>query len=168
MYSKTDILMIALCFLCTAIGVFFGIKGKPNWWIVAFFSFGFVFLLVQPFLLKLKSEKKLERVSFDDKELRRIVGGKIKKKIRWDNLNEISIQTTDEGPYNVDIFWLFIEKDRKTVCTIPNNAKDFSDLLNHIQSFPGFNNELVLQAMSSVSNANFKVWSSSSKPNKNV
>mgnify|MGYP003421658818 CR=1 FL=1 len=65
------------------------------------------------------------------------------KTVLWDNITEIHIQTTDEGPYRPDVWLVLIGID--TYCRIPqgNNSYDF---------------EVYIESMSSTENAVFMVW----------
>jgi hypothetical protein len=104
-----------------------------------------------------------ERVEFDEQELRRFMRNGTKESIRWDELHEIGIVTTDEGPWAEDVFWLFLNADRSKGCAVPNGADGFPALLERIQTLPGFNNEAVVQAMGSAENNQFLIWRAESE-----
>jgi hypothetical protein len=58
-----------------------------------------------------KVEFDVECVSFHHPE------GEIQS-IRWDELDEVGIVTTDEGPFVEDVFFMLLSKDKKG-CAIP-------------------------------------------------
>lgn len=87
----------------------------------------------------------------------RIVGS-IREQIRWDDVEEIRIITTDGGPYSEDVFFALVD-DQKKGCLIPHDAAVHYKLLERLQSrFDGLDNEGVIGAMGSTSNANFLIW----------
>ncbi len=77
------------------------------------------------------------------------------ERIRWEQLVEVRIVTTDEGPMVEDIFWLLIGADGKGVA-VP--GADASPLLKTLQALPRFDNEAVIQATMSTDHASFVVW----------
>jgi hypothetical protein len=80
--------------------------------------------------------------------------------IAWNDIDEISIVTTDEGPWADDVFWLFLSRDRSRGCVVSNYADGFKELLPQIQRLPGFDNHAVISAMGSAVNQRFIVWKS--------
>lgn len=78
--------------------------------------------------------------------------------VRWDDLLEVGILTTDEGPYLEDVFWVLLGPDEKSRCAVPQSADGSESLLRRLQQLPGFDNGAVIQAMTSVSNAAFVCW----------
>ena len=78
------------------------------------------------------------------------------ERVRWDDLQEVSIITTDEGPYADDFFWVLIGKSGG--CAVSSLAKGSNELLSRLQGLPGFNNEAILHAVGSTANAKFVCW----------
>jgi hypothetical protein len=76
--------------------------------------------------------------------------------VEWDEINEIGILTTDEGPFAPD-FWLLLIGDGKGV-SVPQGAKRYEELYDRISRFPGFNYESVIKASVSTENARFICW----------
>lgn len=76
--------------------------------------------------------------------------------VEWDDLKEVAIVTTDEGPFAADVVWLLI--GGKSVCVVPQGATGEDVLLEKLQTLPGFNNEAVIEAMGSTSNRKFVCW----------
>lgn len=65
--------------------------------------------------------------------------------IRWDQVNEIRLVTTDEGPFLPDMWYLFIGES--SGCSVPSEAKDFDRLWDEFEKrFQGFNYEAILEA----------------------
>jgi hypothetical protein len=78
--------------------------------------------------------------------------------IRLDELSECSIVTTDEGPYRDDVFFLLARLNPESGIAIPQSAEGFGELLARLQTLPGFDNQAVIQAMGSTTQAKFVCW----------
>lgn len=78
--------------------------------------------------------------------------------IRWDDLHEVGILTTDEGPFREDVFFILLAQDKKSGCIIPQSAEGNEILLKKLQELPNFDNEAVIQAMTSTDNNKFLCW----------
>ncbi len=69
------------------------------------------------------------------------------------------IETTDEGPFVPDVFWLLLTKDMSSGCIIPQGAAGENKLLEAMQKrLSGFNNEALIEAMGSTDNGRFLIW----------
>lgn len=99
-----------------------------------------------------------DRVSFTDEVVSRVRPDGVEERIRWSELHEVGILTTDEGPMQEDVFFLLIAADGKSGCVVPQGAEGCEDLLERLQKLPGFDNEAVIKAMGSASNAKFVCW----------
>lgn len=79
--------------------------------------------------------------------------------ITWEKLDAVLIETTDEGPMLPDVFWLLLTKDMTSGCAIPQGATGEKELLEEMQRrLPGFDNEMLINAMTSTNNQRFLVW----------
>jgi hypothetical protein len=97
-------------------------------------------------------------VGFDDQRVwRRMADGR-EESIRWSELAEVDIVTTDEGPAMDDVFWLLLSADHKTGCGVPSEAEGMPALLTRLQELPGFDNEAVIRAMGTAVNVRLCVW----------
>lgn len=74
---------------------------------------------------------------------------------RWETLRAVLIETSDDGPFSEDVWWILIDGDGH--CTIPQEAGTEA-LLARLQELPGFDNEAVIAAMMSVENQRFLCW----------
>ena len=82
----------------------------------------------------------------------------VEETVRWDDLSEVGILTTDEGPSQEDIFWVLVGTDGRSGCVVPQGAEGADKLLDRLQQLPSFNDEEVIKAMGSTSNAKFTCW----------
>lgn len=76
--------------------------------------------------------------------------------VDWDELKAVILETTDEGPFMPDVFWLLIGE--RSGCIIPQSAIGADALLEKLQKLPGFDNNVVIEAMSSTENRRFICW----------
>ena len=119
---------------------------------------GFVVAAIGLGLLKVKGgDLGINRVEYDDEGVFRTMGDGREETVRWDQLVEIEIVTTDRGPFVDDVFWLLIGEDG-TGCAVPSETEGMKPLLKRLQQLPGFDNDAVIAAMTSTSNARFHVW----------
>jgi len=98
-----------------------------------------------------------ETVQVDENGVLR-VDGPVREQIKWDEVVEIRIITTDEGPFREDVFFALVGTNGKG-CLVPHDAAARTKLLEELQvRFAGLDNETVIKAMGSTSNDNFLVW----------
>ena len=106
--------------------------------------------------LKRKAEP-VPCVFIDDLVVRRELGdGKIEE-VAWDDLVEVQIVVTDEGPFVDDVFFLLAARDGSGVC-VPQGAPGSETLLERLQKLPNFDNGEVIRAMACSENARFVCW----------
>ena len=106
----------------------------------------------------LRQKRQPDRVSITAKVVTRFGPDGVQETVRWDDLAEVVIISTDEGPWSEDVFWLLIGSGGKSGCAVPQGADGSKVLLEALQKLPGFDNELVIKAMGSTSNARFTCW----------
>jgi hypothetical protein len=76
--------------------------------------------------------------------------------IRWEDLQEVRIVTTDEGPFCDDVYWVLTGDSSALV--LPSESVGMDNLLARLQVLAGFDNQAVIDAMGSVDNAQFVCW----------
>ncbi|MGE4545946.1 MAG: hypothetical protein AB7D06_17800 [Pedobacter sp.] len=108
--------------------------------------------------------KQIDRVIVTDDSVTRIRPDGVQESVRWDDLVEVGILTTDEGPWSEDVFWLLLASDLKSGCAVPQGAEGANKLLEALQTLPEFDNEAVIKAMGSSSNAKFVCWRKYAQP----
>lgn len=98
-------------------------------------------------------------VYFDDEQISVIHQDGTEQVMMWRDLTAVMIQTTDQGPFNEDVFFILIGKDEQSGYVVPQGASGESDLFSALQQrLAGFDNEKVIEAMSSTENNTFLVW----------
>jgi hypothetical protein len=97
------------------------------------------------------------RIHIDDHGVRRkLADGKLEQ-ITWDDLQEVVVLTTGDGPFAEDVFFVLAGQNG-TGWVIPQGAPESMQLLERLQRLPGFDNETLIQAMSSTDDATFVCW----------
>lgn len=76
--------------------------------------------------------------------------------VPWDELRAVLLETNDQGPFAMDVFWILI--GQRGGCVIPQGAQGESALLERLQALDGFDNDMVIQAMMSTENQRFLCW----------
>lgn len=94
-------------------------------------------------------------IFIDEDGIRRDIGS-IHERVRWADLQEIVIMTTDAGPHVDDVFWLFTASDGSG-CAVPGEAVG-DKLFEQLSRLVGVDYKAIIDAMGSVDNASFKVW----------
>jgi hypothetical protein len=124
------------------------LNNQEAWEVFLFFGIGATFLAYCMWQ-RLQPEPR-ERVSFDTVGITRVMSSGKLEKITWQELDTITILTTDTGPFAEDMFWVFECKSPRKGC--------FKALLSHIQTFEGFDNMQLIEAVGSTKLAYFLVW----------
>ena len=142
-------------------------RGQARLWTAAAFALGFAIALRISWRSLRRPAPRTPltaMVTYDDRGVaRRLADGRVES-IRWDQLAEVAIVTTDEGPFVDDVHWLLIGSDGTTGCAVPSETEGTADLLERLQKLPGFDNEAVIKAMGHTENARFVVWRRPAQP----
>ena len=100
-------------------------------------------------------------VSYDEESIvRRLSDGRTEV-IRWDDIQRVSIVTTDDGPFTDDVFWVITGENGG--CLVPSETHGAKELLHRLQLLPNFKNEAVIEAMGSTERAEFICWQRSNR-----
>lgn len=79
--------------------------------------------------------------------------------LRWEALCEVSIRTTDEGPWSPDVFWRLHDASGEAVLVIPSGATGEGELLEAMQArLPGFDSAALIDAMGCTDDRLFMLW----------
>jgi hypothetical protein len=116
----------------------------PNW-IQIVGSLGLLLLAVH--LFNFRRTVRTERVLFDNLMITNSSADGETQSVRWDDLQEIVILTTDDGPTAEDVYWMLLGANSR--CAVSGGAQGMNELLLRLQKLPGFNNEAVIKAMGS-------------------
>ncbi len=78
--------------------------------------------------------------------------------ITWEDLASVYIRTNDSGPFGVDVIWGLHDGSDVPRILVPGGATGEEQMLAALQRLPGFDNGMVVAAMSSTQNARFLCW----------
>ena len=73
--------------------------------------------------------------------------------IQWNDILEIKLINTDDGPFAPDV-WLALIGEHGA-CLIPQVAPGYDDVYDRVSKYPNFNFDNVIESMSCVHNAEF-------------
>jgi hypothetical protein len=125
----------------------------PGWIPIAMFI---VMLPVACYTFNFRKAFQSDRVTFNDDLITRTLSDGKTETVRWDDLQEVGILTTDEGPMVEDVYWMLVGTNGG--CAIPSGAYGMDKLLARLQQLPGFDNGAVIEAMGSTTNNRFLCW----------
>lgn len=83
------------------------------------------------------------------------------EQVKLAELRAVLIETNDSGPWGSDLWWILVGApgdDGNHGCVFPGGASGEKEILHALQELPGFDNEAVIEAMGSTSNARFLCW----------
>lgn len=89
------------------------------------------------------------KISFFDEEERDSV-------IFWKDLQKVSLEITDVGPFAPDVFWQLESKAENIL--IAQGTTGEADLMNRLQQLPGFDSNSIILAMACVEEGSFLCW----------
>ncbi len=125
----------------------------PGWLPIALFV---VLIPVALYTFNSRRPGPTDRVTFDETGVTRVLPDGKTEALRWEDLQEVGIWTTDEGPAQEDVYWMLIGTDGG--CAVSGSAEGIKELLKRLQQLPGFDNEAVIKAMGCTSNNKFVCW----------
>jgi hypothetical protein len=104
-----------------------------------------------------RERKEAGALTIDDWGVTR-VAGELREAVAWADLVWVRVYTTGAGPAVEDVFFALGGADGKG-CLVAHDLAVRSNLLAVLQErLPGFDNDQVLRAMGSTSDAYFTVW----------
>jgi hypothetical protein len=98
------------------------------------------------------------RVDFDPVSVRYHAPDGVMHVIRWDEVDEIGIVRTDEGPMSDDLFFTLTTADHQRGCAVPQSATGTDALVAHLEALPGFSRRSLTDAMGSTTSESFTLW----------
>ncbi len=76
--------------------------------------------------------------------------------VAWDEIDEIRLVTTDDGPLLPDLWLLLV--GRQGGCSAPQGAVGYDELYDRVSQFPGFDFQSVIAASVCTDQAEFVCW----------
>ena len=78
------------------------------------------------------------------------------RSLSWSDLIGVAVETTDQGLFVEDVYWLLATKDE--VAVYPDCAEGAKELLERLQELPDFNNGRLIEAMACTTSRVFLLW----------
>lgn len=149
-------LLSALLFIASIIYVL--IAGAGPWTCAAFLSTGALIVLVDKCRHRWIDQDH-EWINVDAQRIWRGRGVQTYESLRWDELTQVTIITTDEGPFVEDFFWLLRGQDDERGIAIGLGLAQHIDLLGRLGRLPGFDFMASVEATGSTQHGRFLCWS---------
>jgi hypothetical protein len=96
-------------------------------------------------------------LALDEDGVRLFRGERLTNHVHWADLVRVEVVTTDQGPWHDDFFYVLTDAGGARV-VVPSEMPGSGDLLERLQKLPGFDNEQIIEAASTVTNATFLCW----------
>lgn len=78
------------------------------------------------------------------------------EQINWDEIEEIKLANTDDGPFLPDVWLILIGNGRG--CSIPHGSEGWDKVYDIVSKYDGFNFENVVKSMGCTDNEIFELW----------
>lgn len=95
-------------------------------------------------------------VEFDEDAVTCTRRNGVVERVRWVELRAVLIQTTSDGPWVDDMFWVLVGKDGG--CVVPSEAVGCRQLMERLQQLPGFDNDAVIEAVKLTEDQTLLCW----------
>ena len=94
-------------------------------------------------------------MEIDEQQVTRTLADGRVESVAWSALTEVRIMTTSGGPLVDDVFFVLVAGDNG--CVVPQSHAS-EEFVARLQALPGFDNEPMIEAMGSTSDAEFLCW----------
>lgn len=121
-------------------------------------TFGFALLLRLLRLMILGAPKSAYKVWMTECHLATVDPGGKATHIAWEALQQVTIFTTSDGPWDEDVFWAFYTERDEPALVLPSEVWSGDSLRSLVDHLPGFDDEQLKQAVGSTTDAAFLVW----------
>jgi hypothetical protein len=131
--------------------------GLTSWWLPGV-SFGlFVGFLLEPWFLTWEVRRRGAELQITDEGiLRRLARGDTEY-VRWSELREVSIVTTQGVNFSEEYFYV-LAGSGTTGVLVGQSLATRHDLLSHLNKLPGFDHRHISAAMNSAVNQRYSIW----------
>jgi hypothetical protein len=103
------------------------------------------------------SRSDTDSVNVNDEEIVRLRTDGVAERVRWDDLVQVNVRTTDCGPFLEDVYFELVGRNN-TGCLVPQESEQFNILLARFREWPGWNSDEFGKAMCCTENARFICW----------
>ncbi|MBC8162877.1 MAG: hypothetical protein H7Z42_16840 [Roseiflexaceae bacterium] len=156
-FSQDDLRLIGAGVVLVVVCLVGASQSPALIWGALLFGVSVVSLLLRPYLDRWRLARRL-RVEYDADTIRTCSREVVVAAIRWDELDEITVFTSEAGPIGDDSVWLFASPSRSKIILIAGTCPGFPALLEVLQQLADFDNVALLEAMGSTTPGRFVVW----------
>ena len=96
-------------------------------------------------------------ITVDDLGVRRELADGSEESVTWEDLKEVAIRTTPDGPWDEDVFFLLVSATGSG-CAVPAGDPAADRLMSRLQTLPGFDNDAFVEAMTTTADGLFVCW----------
>ncbi len=125
----------------------------PPWISIGVFA---VLLTVATYIFSSRRALKPERVWFDAVRIVRTLPDGRTDSIRWEELREVVLVTTDAVPNAEGVYWMLV--GRRGGCGVGAGAVGMRQLQRRLEQMPRFNHSTVVRALASNQNGSHVCW----------
>ncbi len=98
------------------------------------------------------------RVTFDEVRVEYVGADGKQQHIAWGDLVEVSVLTTNEGPFIDDVFFFLLGPTSEQGICVPQGATGSQQLVERLVKLPDFDDSALINAMRSTDNNRFICW----------
>jgi hypothetical protein len=131
--------------------------GRTSWWFFGIAISIFVCFLLEPWFLTWEIRRRGDRLQITDEGVLRRLGAGNTEYVRWSELREVSLVTTQGMNLPEEYFYVLAGTGSSGVLVGQTLAAQH-DLLSHLAKLPGFDHRGTLAAVGSTGNQRFLLW----------
>jgi hypothetical protein len=133
--------------------------GGTSWWLPGLSITFFLIFLLEPLMLTWELRKSGNQLQITDEGVLRRLPRAENEYVRWDDLREVSVVTTQNAGAAEDYFYVLAGSGKSGVLVSQALAARH-DLLSHLSKLPGFDHRGVADAMHASGAQRFVLWRS--------
>ncbi|EHY88604.1 hypothetical protein ACWGRK_18700 [Saccharomonospora azurea] len=106
------------------------------------------------------SSARSRSISVDDVGVRRLLADGSEESITWADLAAVVVRVIPEGPWKEDVFLMLAASDG-TGTAVPSGDPAADALIERLQTLPGFDHDMFVEAMTTDADKAYVVWKAS-------
>ncbi len=131
--------------------------GRTSWWFFGVATTIFVVFLLEPWLLTWEIRKRNDSLQITDEGVLRRLGNGNTEYVRWTDLREVVLVTTQGMNVAEDYFYVLAGTGKSGVLVGQHLAAQY-DLLSHLTKLPGFDHRGIASAMGATGSQRLLLW----------
>jgi hypothetical protein len=131
--------------------------GRTSFWFFGIATAVFLVFLIEPWLLTWEIRKRNDSLQITDEGVLRRLGNGNTEYVRWTDLREVVLVTTQGMNVAEDYFYVLAGTGKSGVLVGQHLAAQY-DLLSHLAKLPGFDHRGIATAMGETGNQRLLLW----------